>query len=245
VKVTGQRISSGERVLRAYLFGLMDFEAAMHLQRRFVEQVQERRDAAFLLLCEHPPQISIGREGSWAHIQSDGHALNPGGLPVRWVNRGGGCFHHQPGQLALYFMTALDRHGLTIPAYLDRLSLVLADVLGDFCLRPDAGADSADLHVAGRTIANVGVAVSNWVTYFGAVLNINPDLSAWRRGGGWHFSGMTSIERERRGPLRTAMLRERLLDHLAARFGFTRTSLFLDHPSLRRKVTLHALPATP
>ena len=43
---------------------------------------------------------------------------------------------------------------------------------------------------------------------------------------------MTSLERERRGPLRTAMVRERLLEHFAAQFGFTRTTLFFDHPSL-------------
>ena len=39
---------------------------------------------------------------------------------------------------------------------------------------------------------------------------------------------MTSLVRERRGPVRPAMVRERLLEHFAARFGFGRTSLFSD-----------------
>jgi hypothetical protein len=43
---------------------------------------------------------------------------------------------------------------------------------------------------------------------------------------------MTSLERERHGPLRSAMVRERFLEHFATRFGFARTSLFFQHPSL-------------
>ena len=236
---------ASESVLRAYMFGLMDFDAALHLQRRFVDQVQGERSRAFVMLCEHPPQISVGREGSWAHMQAPTGEMRTNGLPVRWVNRGGGCILHQPGQLAIYSIMALDRRDLTIPAYLDKLHQSLADALHDFCLSVQPNLNQRDVCVAGRAIAHVGVAVSQWVSYFGAVLNINPDLSAWRRTR-WenpNWPTMTSIERERRGPLRQALLRERLLEHFATRFGFERTSLFMDHPSLRRKVTLNALTA--
>jgi lipoyl(octanoyl) transferase len=234
---------TAESVLRAYLFGLMDFDAALHLQRRFVDQVQGDRGRAFVIFCEHPPQISVGREGSWAHLQSPTGEMRSNGLPVRWVNRGGGCILHQPGQLAIYSIMALDRRGLTIPRYLEKLHLTLADALHDFCLPVEISSNQRDVCVSGRPIAQVGVAVTQWVGYFGAVLNINPDLSAWRRSR-WedaNWPAMTSIERERRGPLRVSLLRERLLEHLANRFGFERTSLFMDHPSLRRKVTLNAL----
>ncbi len=234
-----------ESVLRAYLFGLMDFDAALLLQRRFVDQVQGDRNRAFVVFCEHPPQISVGREGSWSHLQAPNGEMRTNGLPVRWVNRGGGCMLHQPGQLAIYSIMALDRRGWSIPDYLQRLQLALGDALHDFCLPVHVGPNQRDVCVSGRAIAQVGVAVTQWVSYFGAVLNINPDLSAWPRSR-WenpNWPAMTSIERERRGPLRTSLLRERLLEHFAARFGFDRTSLFLDHPSLRRKVTLNALTA--
>jgi lipoyl(octanoyl) transferase len=232
-----------ESVLQAYLFGLMDFDAALYLQRRFVDQVQGDRRRAFVIFCEHPPQISVGREGSWADLQAPTGELQAHGLPVRWVNRGGGCILHQPGQLAIYSIMALDRRGLSIPSYQQKLHLALGDALHDFCLPVQISPNQRDVCISGRPIAQVGIAVTQWVGYFGAVLNINPDLSAWRRSR-WEearWPAMTSIERERRGPLRVSLLRERLLEHLAARFGFDRTSLFMDHPSLRRKVTLNAL----
>ena len=243
--VAAELPGASESVLRAYMFGLMDFDAALHLQRRFVDQVQGERGRAFILLCEHPPQISVGREGSWAHMQAPTGEMRTNGLPVRWVNRGGGCILHQPGQLAIYSIMALDRRNLTIPAYLEKLHSALADACHDFCLKVQPNQNQRDVCVAGRAIAHVGVAVSQWVSYFGAVLNINPDLAAWRRTR-WenpNWPTMTSIERERRGPLRQALLRERFLEHFATRFGFERTSLFMDHPSLRRKVTLNALTA--
>jgi lipoyl(octanoyl) transferase len=86
-------------------------------------------------------------------------------------------------------------------------------------------------------IAEVGVAVRGWVAYFGAAFNVNPDLELFRRVkcGGPNEPPMTSVERERRGPLRPSLVRERLLEHFATRFGFARTTLFSDHPYLNRR----------
>ena len=56
---------------------------------------------------------------------------------------------------------------------------------------------------------------------------------------------MTSLERERRGPLRVSMVRERLVEYFAEHFGFERTSLFFDHPTLRRKATTDAVASHP
>jgi hypothetical protein len=43
---------------------------------------------------------------------------------------------------------------------------------------------------------------------------------------------MTSLTRERHGPVRPALVRQRLLEHLVAVFGFSRVSLFTSHPAL-------------
>ena len=94
-----------------------------------------------------------------------------------------------------------------------------------------------------RPIAALGIAVRNWVSYYGAFLNVNPDLALFRnvRVGGDAAETMTSLERERHGPLRPALVRERLVEHFAEHFGFSRISMFHDHPSLRRKARTDAL----
>jgi lipoyl(octanoyl) transferase len=242
---TPSRLLPAAPALQAYLLGSVPFEVALALQRRLVYQVAGDRDQAVLLLCEHAPLISVGRQGSWAHVQDDPDRLAARGWPIRWVNRGGGCQLHLPGQFAIYSILALDRLGLDLPDYLRQLSRVFVDVLADFNVRGETRPGEAGVWVAGRPVAQVGVAVRDWVSYYGAVFNVNPDLLPFRRIRA--ASGelpMTSLERERRGPLRPAMVRERLVEHFAARFGFSRIALFFDHPSLSRKAPSDALAAS-
>jgi lipoate-protein ligase B len=88
--------------------------------------------------------------------------------------------------------------------------------------------------VGERLIAAVGVAVRDWVAYFGAALNIDPDLPSFRLVRTEGDEPMTSLARERRGPLRSALVRQRLLEHFAAAFPCERTDLFFNHPLLTR-----------
>jgi lipoyl(octanoyl) transferase len=196
-------------------------------------------------LCEHPPLVTVGRHGSRAHILWEPDDPRGRRWRVRWVNRGGGCLLHLPGQLAVYPVLPLDRLGLTLADYLDRLHLALLDVLADFSLRGETRPGQPGVWLGGRPVACVGAAVCQWVTYYGAVLNVNPDLKPFRlvQCAGPGEEPMTSLERERRAPVRPSRVRERLLEHLAARFGFARTALFFDHPALARKVSTDALAA--
>ena len=238
---------AADTALQAYLLGPVEFEAALTLQRFLVYQVAGDRDGAALLCCEHPPLITVGRQGSRAHILCEPEELRARRWQVRWVNRGGGCVLHLPGQLAVYPILPLDRLGLGIQAYLDRLQDVLSALLDDFNISAETRPGRPGLWVGGRPIAAVGVAVRQWVTYYGTVLNINPDLEPFRRvrcvGGA--EEPMTSLERERRGPLRPALVRERFLEHFAERFGFDRTSLFFDHPALPRRAPSDAVANRP
>jgi lipoyl(octanoyl) transferase len=225
------------------LLGSVDFEAALALQQRLVFEIAGNRSAAALILCEHPPLITVGRQGSWAHILCDREELQARRWRVRWVNRGGGCLLHLPGQMAIYPILALDRLGMGVQDYLDRLHAVLIALLDDFSIRGKSQPGHSGVWVAGRPIASVGVAIRDWVAYYGAALNVNPDLQPFRlvRTAGRVGGTMTSVECERHGPLRPAYVRERLLEHFTERFRIARTSLFFDHPLLKRKAPSDAL----
>src|SRR5262245_61745678 len=86
-----------DSVLQVYLLGAVDFEAALSLQRRLVYEVTGDRACAALVLCEHPPLITVGRQGSHAHILCGPEELRSRRWRIRWVNRGGGCLLHLPG----------------------------------------------------------------------------------------------------------------------------------------------------
>jgi lipoyl(octanoyl) transferase len=224
-----------ELALQVYLLGTVDFEAALQFQRRLHFEVCDRRIAAALVICEHSPIISVGRLGSHAHIRNDDGIAD---LPRRWVNRGAGCILHMPGQLAVYPIFPLDRLGLDIAGYMALLGQACLGLIAEFSLRTVPRADAAGVWVGNRLIAALGVAVREWVTSFGAYINIQPDLDLYRlvQTVPMHRDAMTSLECERRGPVRPAMVRQRLVEHFQTAFGFGRVALFSDHPALAGNV---------
>src|SRR5271155_1799179 len=99
--------------LEIYLLGLVDFEEVQQLQRRLVYDLGDHGGAS-LVLCEHPPTISVGRSGSRLHIAADDAELRELGIKVHWVTRGGGCVLHLPGQLAACFALPLAPPALSL-----------------------------------------------------------------------------------------------------------------------------------
>ncbi len=228
---------SADSIIQVYLLGDVAFDAALLLQRRLRYDVTGDRSQAGLILCEHPPLITIGRQGSRRHLHAEPNELALRGWPVRWVSRGGGCWLHLPGQIAIYPILPLDRLGLTIPVYLMRLCEVIEKVIDDFSIHQPVKSDDAGVWIGNRLVATLGVSVRNDVTLFGTVFNLDADLE-WFRAVRCHPRAeepMTSLVRERRGPVRTAMVRERLVEHFRDTFGFSRVSLFSDHPLVCNK----------
>ena len=164
--------------LEVYMLGLVDFLEVQQLQRRIVYELGEK-GGAVLILCEHPPTISVGRSGSRAHIGPDDELLQALGITVHWVNRGGGCVLHLPGQIAMYFALSLDMFGLNLQGYLDRLHTTIIRVLDEFDLAGSVRADIPGVFSGPARIATVGVAVSRSIAYHGLTLNVGPYLDGF------------------------------------------------------------------
>ena len=229
------------RVLQAYLFGTLDFDRAVALQRRLAYEVTGDTPSPAVVLCEHPSGITVGRHGSRAHIRLPDDELAARRWDVRWVARGGGVVLHVPGQVVCYPVLPLSALGLTPAAYVSGLCAVVADLCHSFGLTTTIDENLPAVRVNGRRMAAVGVAVRNWVASFGVVVNVSPDLELFR---GIDCDGdrvpMTSLQRECPTPVRAQAVRQRLLESLAARFGFDRTSVFHNHPMFLPQPPRHA-----
>jgi lipoyl(octanoyl) transferase len=232
-----QNATVHDRTLQAYLLGSVEFEAFLRLQRRLQFDIAGDRSQAALVICEHPPLITVGRQGSRRHIRLENEELRLRRLGVRWVNRGGGGVLHGPGQLALVPILALDQLHCGVNEYLQRLGEAIRDLCADFSVQSDVRQRDGGVWAGDRLIAAVGVSVRDWISGFGAYINIHPalDLHRFVTTCATERLPMTSLERERRGPVRPALVRERLIEHFRVRFGFSRVVLFSDHP------VLHAL----
>jgi lipoyl(octanoyl) transferase len=237
-------ISLSKPILDVHLLGTVAFGDLLALQRRLVYEVGGEPDRAVLIVCEHPPMISVGRQGSHDHIQYEPAELQRRGWPVRWVNRGGGCLLHLPGQFAIYPILRLDRLGLGIADYLDRLQHTLLDVAHDGAARAELRPGRLGVWSGGRLMAHVGVAVRGWVSYFGAALNVNPCLDPFRkvRCAGSDLA-MTSIERERKMRIDPSLVRQRVVERFMERFSLERVAVYFGHPELPGKAEPYAAVA--
>ena len=230
------------------MLGLVDFMEVQRLQRRIVYDLGEE-NAAVLILCEHAPEISVGRSGSRAHIVPDDEALQSMGISVHWVNRGGGCVLHVPGQLAAYVALPLDRCGLTLQGYLDGLHGAILSVLDEFDLAGRPGPTCPVCFRGPSRIATVGVAVNRWIAYHGLTLNVGPYLDLFgvldEPGIGGSHLRYTSMESRRQRHTSMSKVRESLIRNLEQFFGLKRHHTYTKHPQIQRQVLSHAYAPSP
>jgi lipoyl(octanoyl) transferase len=230
-------------LLEVYLLGLLDYEDALRLQRRFVYEVSGAHgELGALILCEHPPTISVGRQGSRAHIECDDEELACRNIRVRWVNRGGGCNLHVPGQLVAYPILPFQPGKSAIRDYVGRLETSLLGVLDEFGVRASRRPGHSGLWTPAGQIAALGIAVSRWVTYHGMTLNVAGVRDPYRI---LHPTGngplrVTTIEAERQRPAPMSRVRESLIRHFTAVFELDRFHLYSHHPTLTRQEPAHA-----
>lgn len=71
--LTSSRASPRRESLDVFLLGLVDFESCVALQEIILQEIRNRDDRhGVLLVCEHLPLLTIGREGSHAHLSCEG-----------------------------------------------------------------------------------------------------------------------------------------------------------------------------
>ena len=224
--------------LEVFLLGTVDFESSLLLQEEFRDDVIQRHDRlGGLFVCEHPPVLTIGREGSRADVCLEPSDLQKREISVRWLNRGGGAWIQCPGQISACVIVPLKRLGLGLDEYRQRLELAVLDVCRDLKVPAYRMTDEPGVFCSLGQLATVGVAVRNWVTSFGVTINVRPDLSLLRSTR-TNSRGLrpTSLEAVRQRLTAIPKVRESLIRNLAERLGYEHTHLYTQAPGLQRTV---------
>jgi lipoyl(octanoyl) transferase len=120
--------------------GTLDYSTGLALQKKLVDLRKANRIGDTLLLLEHPPVITLGRNAKAANILASPELLKQRGVEVFESDRGGDVTFHGPGQLVGYPIFDLrassssDENRKTVGAveYLRRLEEVLIRTCADF-----------------------------------------------------------------------------------------------------------------
>ncbi len=170
--------SRGRPLVWRYL-GRAGWQPTYELQERLRGDLKAGRGGEHLLLVEHDPVYTLGRNADPADVVADRRWLAQAGVEVHHTNRGGQVTYHGPGQLVGYPILDLNPDRRDVRRYVrdlqDSLVLTLAD-LGIAAERRDQQS-AIGVWVGRCKIASVGVHLSRWVTAHGFALNVSTDLS--------------------------------------------------------------------
>jgi len=184
-------------VLEIIQAGTVPYEDALTWQRQLAEdRIAGRLSHDVLLLLEHPPVVTLGRNSHAAHL------LRPQGIEVFEVERGGDVTFHGPGQLVGYPILDLRAYKQDLHWYLRTLEQALIEALDILAIPAERnpGLTGVWTRGGGRKIASIGIHVKQWVTWHGFALNVTTDLTHFDRIVPCGIQGveMTSVERETR-----------------------------------------------
>lgn len=186
--------------LRAVWLGRIGYDAGVELQHRIRQSILDADSEAAdtLLLLEHPPTYTVGRNCDPGDVLAAPEWLEQRGIAVAECDRGGRATYHGPGQLVGYPVIDLRPDRRNVRAYVRDLQEVLVRTLASFGVEAAGGEERERIGVwAGRRkIASIGIHLRRWVTTHGFALNVTTDLDdfAGILSCGFDAGVMTSIE---------------------------------------------------
>ena len=191
--------------------GLVPYSTALELQRTLSQLRKAGRIENALLLLEHPPVITLGRNARLDNVLASPEFLAQRGVELYEIDRGGDVTFHGPGQLIAYPIFDLRSFEPRIGAveFVRRLEEVLIRTCGDFSIGAQrikglTGVWTYALRNKPEAkIAAIGVHISRGVTTHGFALNVSTDLDFFTMIVPCGLTGktVTSMERELRKPL--------------------------------------------
>lgn len=139
----------------------------------------EVRDGAedTLFLLEHPPVITVGRNGGEENLHVSRDLLAARGIDIAKSTRGGNITCHFPGQLVAYPVFRIDRRPGGLHRFFHDLEEVVIRTAAAFGLATTRQQGRPGVWIDNRKICSIGVAVRRWTSYHGFAFNIARDLS--------------------------------------------------------------------
>ena len=155
--------------------GLSDYNDTWKLQKKLQSERILGEIEDHLLLVEHPPVFTLGKNASKQHIINNSEDVS-----IIQTDRGGNITFHGPGQLVCYPILDLNHYKRSITWYMRELEQLIIDVLGEYGIKASRKKGLTGTWVKDKKIAALGVRISRWVTMHGFSLNINPDLNFYK-----------------------------------------------------------------
>ena len=197
--------------------GRVRYADGLDLQARLVAERQSGLIPDTLLLLEHEPVFTLGRNARHQNVLFPEEALRARGFEVFEAGRGGDVTYHGPGQVVGYPILDLAPDRRDVHRYVRDLEEVMIRTCHDYGVEAVRIPGLTGTWVGNEKIGAIGVRIARWVTSHGFAFNVGTDLEPFRLivPCGIADRGVTSLERL----LGRAVALEGVMDRLALHFA--------------------------
>jgi lipoyl(octanoyl) transferase len=177
--------------------GRLPYGEGLDFQARLVAERQAGHRPDTLLLLEHEPVFTLGRNARPENVLLSAEVLRGRGFSVFESGRGGDVTYHGPGQVVGYPILALGPDRRDVHRYVRDLEEVMIRTCADYGVAAGRVAGLTGTWVGDAKIGAIGVRIARWVTSHGFALNVSTDLSPFDLivPCGIRGRGVTSLER--------------------------------------------------
>ena len=157
--------------------GRVSYADGLEIQAGLVAERQAGRIPDTLLLLEHDPVFTLGRNARAANVLFPVEALRARGFDVFEAGRGGDVTYHGPGQVVGYPIIDLSPDRRDVHRYVRDLEQVMIGTCGNYGIEAGRINGLTGCWVGDEKIGAIGVRIARWVTSHGFAFNVANDLA--------------------------------------------------------------------
>jgi lipoyl(octanoyl) transferase len=154
--------------------GRVEYVPTWHSMQRLTDESAAGTPEEIWFL-EHPPVFTMGMNAKSEHL------LAPGDIPVVNIDRGGEVTYHGPGQLVVYPLIDLQRHGLGVRALVEGIERAVIETVATWGIEARGDRSAPGVYAGKRKLASIGLRIRRGRSYHGLSLNVAMDLEPFRR----------------------------------------------------------------
>ncbi len=178
--------------------GLISHAEAEKIQLERLNKVMEGTAEDALFLLEHPPVVTLGRQGGLENLLISEEALKKMGAEVVQTARGGNITCHYPGQLVVYPVMRVEKRPGGLKKFFHDMEETAIQTAAGFGVKAERSEGRPGVWVGPGKLCSIGIGVKKWITYHGLSFNVSRDMQLFDAITlcGLHGAHPTSLSRE-------------------------------------------------
>ena len=203
--------------------GRCDYQKAWDMQHDILEKRQKGEIGDTLILVEHPPVITLGRNAVDSNVVVPEKYLKDNGIGIFNIERGGDVTYHGPGQIVGYPIVGLRDKGIGIREFVEKLEVTFIKLLKEnYDIDSGINPEFPGVWVGSNKITAIGLAVKRGVTMHGFAFNVNTNLEHFKLivPCGISGKGVTSLQQLTGNSLDFNKANEMVLDYFCRTFDY-------------------------